>query len=462
MNDRMHLPSGQGGGPSGPSPELSGEELERLLSLLREAYPSPKRDIRAAVAEAIRREGGAEGGGARILKPRKASRAAVLGRIAKWGSLAACIVLVSAVGLRVLPMLVNQAKTADASMPEAFQTAAADTAKDTAEWAEEDIVEEYAVEKAEPEAPAAPESLLRAVPAEEAPAPEPDGQSYADSSVMAYGEEDAPEAEECEPESVFTMDLTGSAVGDEGGSEGFVWSEDDAFLNGSLYATGLFDTADREMKYQDAALMGSPAESAVLSHDTDTRSSALPYYYVRTECEHSGAYRNSYHDIPGVLISRVGVSLFNAWAQKAQAEDPCGVNVLSFAVRFGLSAEDMAEVGDIWYYYDLPEDIPLTEENADAVAAYYAAGGDRQKMTGRAALYALKTAMVREAGLDAYLAWRDPAGDKAFRGWTVQEGAAALGISDARMAELARDAAKAAAAENPGYTVPSVEELLAG
>ena len=181
--------------------------------------------------------------------------------------------------------------------------------------------------------------------------------------------------------------------------------------------------------------MTSPAVNG--AHDTG--SLAVPYYYVRTECEHAAAYRNAYHDIPPALIAKVGAEAFDAWARDAQFEDPCGVNILAFALRFGLTKEDIYSTGDVWYYYDLPEDLELTEENAAAIEAYYAAGGDPEKMEARGRVYSLKTALIREAGLDAYLAWREPIGDTSLRSWTAREGAAARGIGEERLLALAEE-----------------------
>ena len=196
---------------------------------------------------------------------------------------------------------------------------------------------------------------------------------------------------------------------------------------------------------------GTMNKSAALSSDE-----ALTYYYVRTACAHANAFRNSYHDIPNVLIAKVGPALYGSWATKVQNEDLCGVNILSFAVRFGLSAEDIYATGDTWYFLDLPDDIPLTGDNAAAVEQYYLNGGEPGKMIPRLTVYELKTAMIREAGLEAYLGWRD--GDTALRGWTVSEGAAELGIPDARLAELYEEAAGKVRAEYGEEFIPSPEE----
>ncbi|MBO7405638.1 MAG: hypothetical protein J6V24_11805, partial [Clostridia bacterium] len=76
--------------PAGLSPGLTEEEAARLLALLTEAYPSPKKDIRAAVMERIRadvaREQKQQGKSARIL-PAADSRGKTDGpaRGVRWG-----------------------------------------------------------------------------------------------------------------------------------------------------------------------------------------------------------------------------------------------------------------------------------------------------------------------------------------------------------------------------------------
>jgi hypothetical protein len=186
----------------------------------------------------------------------------------------------------------------------------------------------------------------------------------------------------------------------------------------------------------------------------------LTYYYVRTMCEHADTFRNSYHDIPDVLIGAVGPSLFAAWASEVQSEDLCGVNILSFAVRFGLSAEDIYAKGDVWYFLDLPDDIPLTQENAEAVEQYYIAGGNPGKMIPRLTVYELKTALIRDAGLDAYLTWRKDADSLSLRSWTIAEGAMGLGISDARLTELYEEAAEKVRAEYGSEHIPSLTDII--
>ena len=204
-------------------------------------------------------------------------------------------------------------------------------------------------------------------------------------------------------------------------------------------------------------MTGAPMNDAQKSREVN----ALDYYYVRTACPHADTFRNSYHDIPDVLIARVGPQLYGAWATKVQNEDLCGVNILSFALRFGLTAEDIYATGDTWYFLDLPDGIPLTEENAGAVEQYYLDGGDPGQMVPRLTVYELKTAMIGEAGLSSYAAWRGEDA-KTLRSWSVREGAAALGLSDETMDRLYEKAAAKVAAEYGDEYMPAREDVFAG
>ena len=454
MNEQDRMTQRQGVGP-GLSPGLTEEETARLLALLAEAYPSPKKDIRAAVTEAIRAEK------TKILPvaDSRRSRGVRMGRAAKWGALAACLVLVTAVGVRFLPNLTRDLAVADNAAPE--------MAYDMA------VPEEAVEESFEEAAPAAPEmhadaysgsQMKSAAVPEPVPEPEMARDVYEDAPADAPEEsavvtEDdgtevcapmAPMAESAEEPadaadepavyntfetSLFTAEAEADAGSRDDGIEFGASLYADAFSN----AWGLNDfeepKAAGEARLSEVPRMTSPAVNG--AHDTG--SLAVPYYYVRTECEHAAAYRNAYHDIPPALIAKVGAEAFDAWARDAQFEDPCGVNILAFALRFGLTKEDIYSTGDVWYYYDLPEDLELTEENAAAIEAYYAAGGDPEKMEARGQVYALKTALIREAGLDAYLAWREPIGDTSLRSWTAREGAAALGIGEERLLALAEE-----------------------
>lgn len=79
---------------------VSDAEYKRLIT---EAYPSPKRDIHAAVMAQITAEAAQSRKKAKILTP------AFRNRFVKYGSIAACFVLLVTLGFRVLPMMTKDA-----------------------------------------------------------------------------------------------------------------------------------------------------------------------------------------------------------------------------------------------------------------------------------------------------------------------------------------------------------------
>jgi len=457
-------------------PEREDDADDALLSLLRSAYPAPPPGLTGRVMERIRSESREEPdekllatADSRDEERRSARRRAFV----RWGALAACIVLVGTMGLKLLPAftrslpmagrLADQSAAADMSADEAVPERAEEDVPEMAEEVPEmaearvaaDSSEKAAVEEEMPagaavvteEAFAAPEAV-----AEEAYAAPTAGSGYGGSYDDAY--EDAPEAEEAMYDGAWiesSLAADGSGIPENGVEDG-LFSIKLFTLNGSGALNGI-STAEEEVPMMGAAARNSAQDARTTGE--------LQYYYVRTSCAHAGAFRNSYHAVPDVLIARVGPQLYGAWATKAQNEDLCGVNILSFAVRFGLTAEDMYATGDVWYFLDLPEDIPLTEENAGAVEEYYLNGGDPGKMVPRLTVYELKTAMVREAGMTAYLAWRGD-GERSMRSWSVREGAAALSLDEETMERLYEEAAAKVAAEYGDAYMPQRDEVFAG
>ncbi len=494
MNDNEHLPD-----------LLSDDDLARLVSLVRSAYPAPPDGFGEAVMKKIREENRtAAQPDAKILPAadsRKTKRS--FGPILRFGAAAACILFVGAVAVRILPtftrdLAADKAAPAEASAAEAAFDMEVDEAVPES-YADAMIPAEAAENAAgKTEFTAKPTETPAESPAEppaapEMPAPDPgyDGKLSAQDAPEAVFEAAAvPEAEAAdEAETLY-------------GSWEYA-AEDGAFPEESLMAAGLpgFDEEDGmslrlfnlnglEEKAGEAKRMTSSAENSGASlapndapfrnsyHDipdvliakagageakrmtssAESRGASLApenapfYYYVRTECAHSSAFRNSYHDIPDVLIAKAGADEFGAWASEVQREDLCGVNILSFALRFGLTAEDLLSTGDVWYYLDLPEDLALTEENAAAVEAYYRNGGDPGKMAERYLVYEWKTAVIREVGLDSYLAWRGP--ETALRSWTLEEAADKFNLSDSAMEKLYLSAKDAVIKILPDAEVP--------
>ena len=451
------------------APDRTEADDDALLSLLRSAYPAPPPGMADRIMAKIREEGA---GDEKILPAADSRKKGLRRALVRWGALAACVVLVGSVGLKVLPvftrdMAQKSASAADSAMTEEVFDEAAEEAFDGAA-----------------EAPAEPESAAD-MPAQERSAvtDAPYGGAAAKSSTDSA--EAVPEMEEAyddavpeepapayeapaapEPEAVTSAyaggeyggwaDFDTDAADEYGAAEEAV---EDGLLSIKLFTlngvTGLHALSAGEGEIP--MMAGAPVNEAQDSREMK----ALDYYYVRTACAHADTFRNSYHDIPDVLIARVGPQLYGAWATKVQNEDLCGVNILSFALRFNLTAEDIYGTGDTWYFLDLPEDIPLTEENAGAVEQYYLNGGDPGKMVPRVTIYELKTAMIREAGLSAYAAWRGDR-EKNLVSWTVREGAEALGLDGETMNRLYEEAAEKVAAEYGGEYMPAREEVFAG
>ncbi len=109
---------------------VSDADYQRLIS---EAYPSPKRDIHAAVMAQVTAEAAQSGKKANILTP------AFRNRFVKYGSIAACFVLLVTLGFRVLPMMtkdaVMESEAAAGTMMIADNTAAYDDAETVPETA---------------------------------------------------------------------------------------------------------------------------------------------------------------------------------------------------------------------------------------------------------------------------------------------------------------------------------------
>jgi hypothetical protein len=87
---------------------LTPSEMESYRSALKEAYPAPKTDIHANVMKQIRAE--------RLAEKQRKRRAAFV----KWGSVAACLLLVCMIAIRVVPDMDKLAAPEAANMADAM------------------------------------------------------------------------------------------------------------------------------------------------------------------------------------------------------------------------------------------------------------------------------------------------------------------------------------------------------
>jgi len=95
---------------------ISHDDYTRLMAA---AYPAPKKDIHAAVMAQITSEAEQSGKKAKILTRRR------MNRFVKFGSMAACLVLLVTLGFRIVPMM-----TKDAAMESTVNTSATQEAAD--------------------------------------------------------------------------------------------------------------------------------------------------------------------------------------------------------------------------------------------------------------------------------------------------------------------------------------------
>ena len=101
---------------------ISDGEYRRLMT---EAYPSPKKDIRAAVMAEIAAEASQTNKKAKILTPKRRNL------IVKFGSMAACLVLLVTLGFRIVPMMTNRIVMEDAAAAESVVMTTETTAADS-------------------------------------------------------------------------------------------------------------------------------------------------------------------------------------------------------------------------------------------------------------------------------------------------------------------------------------------
>ena len=322
-----------------PEDGLSAEELALLHDALAAAYPPPKQSLRAGVMAQVKRERAA-------LRSRRLRTGFV-----KIGSLAACLALVTLVGIRVLPALTS--KSAD--------MAAYDTAEQNAE------LYTYTTSLADSD------NGIATAPAE----PEATQSAAANGTMSAFAAfSPAPEAEEAAEEAVTEA------------------AED--------YADAVFDESPAEtMPETMAETMAVPEYEAEII-ETEREAPKLMMASA-PECEHSDVFADSYHAIPEKLIAVTGDDVYLAWVTETSG---CERNIADYLGylednTFILSSdiERIYDATDLWYQYDWNFDL-LNAGDADAVEAYYKNGGDFAGMVKRATEYSFKLALLDETGAE--------------------------------------------------------------
>lgn len=239
---------------------VSDADYRRLMS---EAYPSPKKDIRAAVMAQITSEAAQSDKKAKILTP------AFRKRFVRYGSIAACFVVLVTLGFRVLPMMSKDAvmesstemAPQEAVMPAAEvcdmesvpETAAPENGTGaiktklfsvslTDSAAEEPMEEPEPAEEAVEEAPAAPMFMMAAAPVTEETSVEevPVEEAVVEAEVEECVAEEAPADNAVSPISLFESELKLALTGEIGTEAYTAWLTDRGYTSAEDWSIAEF------------------------------------------------------------------------------------------------------------------------------------------------------------------------------------------------------------------------------
>lgn len=379
------------------SPDLSGadmtpEEFRLYRDILDAAYPKPKRDIKSGVMQVIREESAA------VIIPAKEKKKERRRReLIKWGSLAASIVIVAGISIRVLPTFLsdNLEVTNEAAIEKVYDsnmqsTSGADT------------------KRAKPETSYGTGIV----------------QGLYQMSLSDSREEDIAVDDEAAPTYSDTSALDESASTKENANS--------ADLSKSMISATAADAVEEEIE-EDAVV-----ESLVGSSAADESAPAH-------DCPHTGTFLNSYHEIPQMLIDEVGRDDYTAWANEVSREDSCAVNIYSFLQHFEISETSFVmylQNSDINYYCDYPVNI-LYGSDADAVEAYYSSGGVYDVMVSDYFEYRFKLALAEELSEPVYNEWLGKFTSQTVRGWSIAQFVRDHELTEARFLEIYNETAEA-------------------
>ncbi|MBQ7929589.1 MAG: hypothetical protein IJ334_01015 [Clostridia bacterium] len=333
-----------------PEDGLSPDELDLLREALDTAWPPPKHSIRDGVMAQVKRERTA------------AKRRRLLSRTVKYGSLAACLVLVTLAGFRILPSLTSKsAEMADAGYVYTTGTAApaeifpesalqntsgaADDA-DSAETVPATILFSTMSTAEEPAAPVTEEAPAETVPETEA-APS-NKMMFAAAPAETAPETAAPEMESPEMEAEYEADI--------------MKCEAEEVFSDTL--TAVSDTA---------------------------------------ACPHSGVFADSYHTIPEIVIACTGEDVYLAWLDGTEGCDRSIAGYMDYMeenTHVLLSDIEMIyDATDLWYRFDWNFDL-LESDDIAAIEDYYQSGGNFAEMVKRDTEYRFKLALLDETGAE--------------------------------------------------------------
>ena len=351
MNDHMNDTNLSGDG-------LTPEELAILKEALDTAWPPPKNSIRDGVMAQVKRERAA------------AKRRTLLNRAVKYGSFAACLLLVTVAGIRILPSLTS--KSADMASADGYAytmatAAPAETFPESAMQNTSDAAEDADSADTAPAILFSTMSPTAAEPAEEPAAPVPE--EALPETEAEYIEEAAPETE--------------------------------AAPSGKL----MFAAAPAETSPETAAPeMEAEYEAEIVECEAEeVYSDTLTAVSDTAACPHSGVFADSYHVIPEVVIACTDEDVYLAWLDGTEG---CERNIAdylnymednSFVLLSDI--ERIYDATDLWYRYDWDFDL-LESGDSDAIEDYYQSGGNFAEMVKRDTEYRFKLALLDETGAE--------------------------------------------------------------
>ncbi len=384
-----------------PEDGLTPEELTLLKEALDTAWPPPEKSLRDGVMAQIRRE--------RAMAKKRALR----NRVVKYGSLAACLLLVTMVGIRVLPAM--NSKSADMAAADRYTLTAGNTAP--AEAAPETAAQGYSENEKSGKNDGEP---MQAVPGSTVSASAEDGGILI--TEEAVSEEALPETE------AETLAETSAP-----------------------YSKLLFSAAPAETEEECAV---AECEAEGMEEYADAVETCAADAAVNTACAHSAVFADSYHTIPEMIIACTGEDVYLAWLDGTEGCDRNIAEYLNYMEENSsvlLSDIEMVyDATDLWYWYDW--DFGLLESgDSDAVEEYYRNGGNFSEMVKRDTEYRFKLALLDEMGAEMNVD---------VCAWSIADLVESENITLSALTEIYEKSADGVTADYPGYA-PQQYDLAA-
>lgn len=414
-----------------PEKNMTVEEYRLYREILESAYPKPKKDIKKGVMDAIRAESAKSNdySDAIILpgnnknKPKKKKFSTQT--FVKWGSLAASIVIIAGVGIKVLPVLLTPSVTYDTASQEQYSMT---------------VTRAYNSYESAPEENSAANGSN-------------DGFFY---SVPNQGNEATPNPAIADEYYKEALDIFEGAVEEEADEEAVeeaVAEEAVEEAEFEISTSADYTESDTGSVFYDVP---NPSDSMIISAETETKVEPM------INCAHTEVFRDSYHEIPSLLIDEVGADEYYAWANSVTRDDSCAVNIYNFVHHFGISQAMFAmylSQSDIAYYCDYPIDI-LYECSAEEADKYYRNGGRYAEMVKDYFEYEFKLALISEIGTEAYTEWLSEISCSSIRGWSISQMVLDNSIDAGRFGEIYDSTVKTFSEEHEeyeGYALPEYD-----